>query len=988
MNISNFFKKNWIHFLVLAVMVIVTFAYFTPDFDGYAIKQHDVEMHKGMSNEIEYFREQTGEEPLWTNSMFGGMPAMQISTLYNGNIFQKAIIGFVRFWGVPAGIFLLHLVGFYILAMCLRIKPIIALFGALAFGLASYEIVILQAGHNSKAITVALMAPVLGAFIMTYRNNWKWGALLSGLFMTFQLAANHLQVTYYLGILLFFLGIYYLVKYIREKEIKKFVFATSGIIAGYIIALLINYGNITLTNDYAKYSIRGKNDITMNPDGSENNKPTSGLDLDYITNWSYGVGESFTLISPYVKGSHSAGILSTDFADDIDNSDLRKLQMAPVPLYWGDQPMTSGPVYLGIVCVFIAILGLVFLKDKIRFVFLGVAILALMLSWGKNFMGLTEFFVNNIPGYAKFRTVTIILVLLELITPLLAVLTLQKLVENRDEIKVEKKKLFITSGAVLGFMVILLVAGLGDNYVSSSDQNRIDQQVSNYYNQIMQLDPQTAESQGIDLNNQEQIQQILENQRSAMEDGYEVLKQERANLYKSSILRSIGFLILTIGLVALFFFTEIPSLAVISGLIVVLLLDLVNVDLNYLSKKEDERGNLVYWTPEGETLYPMVASQADESIMSKELAENPALQAKIDQAVNNAKRKADDLGLESNVRRRLIDSYRFQELNMNTDYRVLEYSNFWGSSRASYFHKSLGGYHGAKLRNIQNLFDFHIANSNNNVLNMLNVKYFIQGQQVRPNPFALGNAWLVENVKQVEDANAALLALGGQFEVVNKGSGQLLVNGTKEESKIVHGIESTLYVIQPGDTVRVPLSNGFKKGDVAYFVQDSQGGVDLMRAVDVDNDTTGSFSKLVQIELKESFNPRTDAIVEKDFADQLGKTYSGEGAISLTSYAPNKLIYKANVNDDKQLAVFSEIYYPEGWTATVNGKPAEIIKVDYLLRGLELPKGESTVEFNFDLPKLSFSNMLAVICTILLFGGIIGFYIIERKKKKDVSINN
>ena len=321
MALSNFFKNNWIHFAVLILFSIVTFAYFAPEFDRFSLKQHDVEQFKGMANETEMYREKYGEEPLWTNSMFGGMPTTQISTLYEGNIFQKAIIGFLRTFGVPSGTFLLHLIGFYILALCLRIKPIVAAVGAFAFAFATYEIVIIQAGHNSKAVTVALMAPVLGAFIMAYRTNWKWGALLSGLFMSFELASNHLQVTYYLGILLFFLGLYELIKALKEKQLKSFVIATVGIVGAYVLALFINYGNISLTQDYAKHTIRGGNDVTISPEGLEVTNNTSGLDKEYITSWSYGVGESFTLISPYVKGSASAGIVGSQFEEMIENSD-------------------------------------------------------------------------------------------------------------------------------------------------------------------------------------------------------------------------------------------------------------------------------------------------------------------------------------------------------------------------------------------------------------------------------------------------------------------------------------------------------------------------------------------------------------------------------------------------------------------------------------------------------------------------------------------
>lgn len=304
---NQFLKNNWPHFAVLAAFVVLMFAYFSPEFDGHNIKQHDVQQFKGMAQETIAFRERTGgEEPLWTNSMFGGMPTTQISILYTGNIFQRSLIGLQNTIGVPSAIFLMHLIGFYILAMCLGLRPIVGFIGAVAFGLASYEIVILQAGHNSKAMTVALMAPVLGAFIMAYRTNWKWGALLSGLFMSFQLASNHLQVTYYFAFLLFGLGVYELIRAVRASELKRFAITSASVLAAYLLAVGINYGNISLTNEYAKHTIRGGNDVTIQSDGQEAVKNTSGLDKDYITNWSYGIGESFTLVSPYVRGDRKS----------------------------------------------------------------------------------------------------------------------------------------------------------------------------------------------------------------------------------------------------------------------------------------------------------------------------------------------------------------------------------------------------------------------------------------------------------------------------------------------------------------------------------------------------------------------------------------------------------------------------------------------------------------------------------------------------------
>lgn len=981
MNIKSFFKNNWIHFVVLGVFLIVTVAYFSPEFDGYNIKQHDVEQHKGMSNEIAHHRELTGEEALWTNSMFGGMPGIQISTLYNGNIFQAALISFFVFIGVPSGIFILHLIGFYILALCLRLKPLIGMFGAFAYGFATYEIVILQAGHNSKAVAMALMAPVIGAFIMAYRRNWKWGVILSAFFMTWQLAANHLQVTYYMGILLFAIGLFELVRAIREKTIKKFGITSVAIIGGYLLALLINYGNITLTNDYAKYSIRGENDLTINPDGSKIVAPTDGLDRDYITNWSYGKGESFTLISPYVKGSHSAGLANTQFLEmaqnmDMPGDELKATLEVPVAVYWGDQPMTSGPVYLGIISVFLALLALFFVKDRMKWVIFGVSVLALMLSWGKNFMGLTDFFIDYVPGYSKFRTVTIILVLIELCAPLLAVYSLQMLYTEREKIKEQRKKFLYVSGGFLTFLLILLMSGLNDNYTSIQDnisiENAIARNEEGMMDQIQRMDPAVLKEQyGLNVNNPQELELFVSNQMTQVIDNYDKgylgLKKVRAKIYKSSVLRSLGIGFLGVALAALFFFTSVSSIVVTGGFIVLLLLDLVPVDRNYLGTETLPNGDYVHWVPEEEAQYPFAAMSADEAILQNEIKLNPGLEAKIKEGERKGKDKADRKGISGSVRRRVIDSYRFSVLNRNTNYRVFDYNGGWGSSRAAFFHKSLGGYHGAKLRNIQNLFEFHIARTNNQVLDMLNVKYFIQGENLRPNPNAMGNAWLVKEVKVLQNPDDEILALGSKFKLLNQGSGKILVNGEEKSEVIVFGGEKLDYLRAPGDTLPIPLSNGLSKGMKAIFVSDVNGKTDLVPEITLEMDTAKSFTSFVSIELLDRFEPRIQALILKDFSSKLSAiTYSGEGTVSMTSYAPNKITYKADLRG-KQLIVFSEIYYPEGWTAKVDNKEIDILKVNYLLRGLEVDGGQHKIEFVFDLPKLKNSNMLAVAGSVLLF---------------------
>lgn len=982
MTFKSFFKNNWIHFAALALFCIITFAYFAPEFDGFSVRQHDVEQHKGMANETEMHREKYGEEPLWTNSMFGGMPTTQISVYYEGNIFQKAIIGFLRTFGVPSGIFFLHLIGFYILALCLRIKPVVAAVGALAFAFATYEIVIIQAGHNSKAVTVALMAPVLGAFIMAYRSNWKWGALLSGLFMSFQLASNHLQVTYYLGILLFFLGFYELIKAVKEKQFKTFGLATVGIIAAYGLALFINYGNISLTQDYAKHTIRGGNDITINPDGTEVTNSSTGLDRDYITNWSYGVGESFTLVSPYVKGSASAGIVGSQFEEMVENSDRSRSEInqifnAQVPMYWGEQPIVSGPTYVGIVMVYLMMLGLVYVKDRRKWVLFFVGVLALMLSWGKNFMGLTDFFIDYVPGYNKFRTVTIIMVLIELVVPIIGIWFLDLILKEKEGGIKENKKPFLVSSAI--FFVVLLsvkMIGLGDGFTNEKERAQVDEIPTMVMQQLSQMEPEQLAQNNIDINNPQQVQSIIDQQTQSFEDEMTLYKGVRADIFNSSMNRSLLFTFLIIGLIALYFYTSVSPIIIVLGTGVFVLLDLVPVDLNYLNNEETTAGTYKHWMPIEQKLYPISAAPTDQQIMDAERV-NPKVNAAIEAGQREGIAKANELGYTGANKSRVVDAYKFSALNFATNYRVFTYDNPWGSSKTSYYHKNLGGYHGAKLRNIQNLFDFQLSQSNNKVFDMLNVKYFIQGESIRLNPTALGQAWFVKKVKTVDTPNDEIRALGASFDIKNSSRGQLVVNGEVVQQAKVYGAESINYVIG-SDTTRVPLTNGISKGMEIAFVSDVNGVTNLVPKATLEADTASSFNTLVSMTCLDVFEPSQEAVMLKSEAAKLSsKSYSGEGSIVMKSYKPNEIKYAVST-DSKQLAVFSEIYYPAGWKAFVDGKEVEIRKVNYLLRGVEVGAGNHEVVMKFDIPKLKTTNMFAVVGTgvlLILFG--LGFWKIK-----------
>ena len=967
---KQFFKSNWKHFAVIGIIILVSMIYFNLQFQGYGLKQHDIEQFGGASHEIQDYRERTGNETLWTNSMFGGMPSTQISVIYEGNYIKSTLNGFIKFLPPPAGAVILYMIGFYILMLCLKINPWVGLLGSIAFGFSSYDIIIIQAGHNTKALAVAFMAPVVGAFIMSYQRNLKWGVILSAIFMVLELSINHLQVTYYLGILLVGLGIVMFINALLKKELKRFIFATLGVGAAYIIALSVNYGNISMTTDYAKHTIRGGNDVTISPNGSSNEaNSTSGLDKDYITQWSYGVGESFTLISPYVKGGGTVALAESPFAEDVDKVELSPEQRKNVmnsPVYWGEQPMTSGPVYIGVVIIFLALLGLVFLQNPIKWALLGVTILTLALSWGKNFMGLTDFFLDNIPGYNKFRAVTIILVMVELCIPILGVLFLDLLVREREKIN-EKKKLFLlSSGIFIVFLFVVKTVGLGDGYASSNDQIQINSVEANLKNQILGMDPAILKSQyNLDINNPTQLDQFIKQQSTPYLDGFEGMKKVRETIFNDSMNRSILFTILALGLLAALFYTEIKSEIILISLVVLTAIDLIPVAKNYLGNQEQGNG-YKYWTEKGQTQYPMEASLADRTILDSELTQNSSLRGLIVKAETEGISKAMELELSGAAKTRVIDAYKFAALNRNTNYRVFDMSGGFNSANSSYFHKALGGYHGAKLRNIQNLFDFHITTSNYKVYDMLNVKYFISnGNQVQPNPSALGNVWFVSSIRTVANPNDEIRSLGSQLALENAFQGSLLVNGIPSTRTKAYTSDKIQYVLK-SDTIDVPMSNGLTEGIEAMFVMDLNGKTNLVPIQTLEMDTAKSFLKLVKIKNAKEFKPKQEAIMLSEEFTKVGKLkFDAQGQINMTSYSPNKITYTSNTNSD-QFAVFSEVYYPEGWIAKIDGKQVDIVKTDYLLRGLKVPAGKHKIEFTFDLPKYHTAGTLASIASILI----------------------
>lgn len=997
MAITSFFKRNWVHFAAVALFLIIGMIYFSKQLQGYGLKQHDIEQSIGMAHEIDVYREHhDGEEPLWTNSMFGGMPAMQVSTFYHGNWFSEITIWFLTTFPSPMGIVILYMLCFYAALSMMKVNRWVAIIGALTFAFLSYDIIILQAGHNSKGVAIAFMAPVIGAFYMAYRRNWVWGVILSAVFMAFEMAANHLQVTYYLGFLLLALGLVEVYRVIREKNYMHFLKVTFGIVAAYGLALVVNFGNIKLTSDYAEYSIRGANDLTINPDGTSNaSNSTEGLNRDYVVEYSLGKDESFTLISPYVKGGGSMFASMSPFAEDIqNNANLSQDQVEMAMnnnIYWGDQPSVAGPVYLGVILVLLALLGLVYVKDPMKWALLAATVITLMLSWGKNYMGLTNWFLDNVPGYDKFRAVTIILVIVELCVPLLAILFLDKLVKEREQIKANIRPFYITLGAFFLLLVILRVGGIEKSYLSERerDPETRERQAGMVMEQIQRMTPEQLAERGINPNDPAQIAQIIDGQKKAFDENMQTMQIVRKDIFNASMNRSILFLVLGGVCLFLLFKTSVPTAASLAGLGLLMVVDTMSVSRNYLNNEELGSGYR-YWDTYLNTRYPISEEEGDKTIIDTESALSPNVRKAVEAGRREGERKALELDAVGSESKRIEDAYAYAALNEKTNYRVLDYSGMFGSARASYFHKSLGGYHGAKLRSIQNLYYFHIITSNNKVLNMLNVKY-LQQQTSQDGPLlstidtnAMGNGWFVKKARVVPDANTEIRALGAKFDMKNEAAGKLIVNGMVVQQATLYGGEKLSYLMPGKDSIRVSLANGVPKGMKVYFVQDVNGRTLAVPQQTIDNDTTGrSFTKLVSYVVTEEFDLPNEAIVRQDMAGKLSqKQFGGEGTVKMTSYSPKKLTYDVNASD-KGLVVFSEIYYPEGWTATIDGKPAEILRVNYLLRGLEVPKGSSKVEFTFDLPKFHSYNNISRITSLLILLLIAGAGYFSLRKRKE-----
>ncbi|TDE28868.1 MULTISPECIES: YfhO family protein [Flavobacterium] len=795
-------NKFYPHALAIFGFVVISLLYFYPVLQGKQIFQSDIVQYTGMAKEQNDFRVTDDVEPYWTNSAFGGMPTYQLGAKYPHD-YIGAIDDALRFLPRPADYLFLYFLGFYGLMLVLKVDPLKAFFGALAFGLSTYLIIILGVGHNAKAHAIAYMPLVIAGFILVFQKKYILGGLITLFATALEINANHFQMTYYLLIFLLILSAYFIYQQVKEKEYKSLLYSV-GILAGAgILAIGANATNLLATSEYADFSIRGKSELTFNPNGSKN-ETTSSMSKDYITEYSYGVMESFNLIAPRLFGGSNNEAVGKDsnmyefmIGQGVPEDQATDF-VSGMPTYWGDQPIVAAPAYIGIVVFFLAILALFIDKRKIKYVFLSGSIVALVLSWGKNFPILTDFFIDYVPMYDKFRAVSSIQVVLELCFPVLAIMGLQSFFKLDK--KLQWKALYETTILGLGIILILF---LSKSMFSFSGGN----------------DAYFQESYGPEFVN--------------------ALKLDRMSLYSADLLRSGFFIVLTAGVLWLFIKDRFAhnTAIIIVGLLMVS--DLFFVDKKYVSGKDFVSGSQVE--------VPFQESPSDTEILKD-----------------------------------------------TANYRVFEVGDIMGA-RASYFHKSIGGYSAVRPRRMQQLIDYQISKNNIEVLNMLNVKYVIQKDKEGKefpvsNPAVNGNAWFVSQVK--------------------------LVNSADEEMKALDSLDSK--------NVAVVNSKDFE-------------------------------------------------IKNKAFAKDSSAT------IILENYKPNYLKYVSN-NSNEGLAVFSEMYYGKGWNAYIDGKSVSHIRVDYVLRALDIPTGKHTIEFKFEPQVIKTGSTITLISSIGMLLLLVGGIYFERKK--------
>ncbi len=827
----KFLKKYLLDILAVIMFAVIAFVYFMPaDMEGRILFRHDSAAGKGMGHEKELFYQQTGETTRWTNSLFGGMPTYQMSPSYDSGKVLTQVVNAYHLW-LPDYVWyvFVYLLGFYILLRAFNFRQSLAALGSIVWAFSSYFFIIIAAGHIWKVWALAYLPPMIAGVVLAYRGKYLKGLLLTAVFTAFEVYANHVQMTYYYLFIILFMVIAFLVDAIQKKKLAQFGKATAVCAAGALIGIALNLSNLYHTWQYGQETMRGKSELVKK---NSANQTSSGLDRDYITQWSYGIDETWTLLVPNAKGGASVPLAQNEKA--MEKADPNFVQIyQQLGQYWGNQPGTSGPVYVGAFVMMLFVLGLFIVKGPMKWALLAATILSILLSWGRNFMPFTNFFLDYVPMYAKFRTVASILVIAEFTIPLLAMMALKKVVDEPEILTGKVKWVYASLGLTAGFCLLFaLMPGLFFPDFVSVQETQALQQLPNEY-----------------------VGPIMSN-----------LTEIRKGIFTADCWRSFWIILIGFAFLMLYKYKKLGAQFMIAGIAVLCLVDMWMVNKRYLY---------------------------DDMFVDKMERDAPQQMTETDKIILRDKA---------------------------LDYRVLNLaSNTFNENETSYYHKSIGGYHAAKLRRYQEMIDAHISpemkkvasavaeaggdmtkvngDSIFPVLNMLNAKYFImplQGGQTVPlqNPYAYGNAWFVDKVKYVDNANQEIDGVG-------------------------------------------------------------------------------------------KVNLRHEAVADAKFKEQLGESVKQDDTsiVKLTEYKPNNLTYEVKSNKGGVI-VFSEIYYP-GWTATVDGQPAELGRVNYILRALNVKAGNHKVVLDFHPASVKKTETVAYVAyAVLALLIILGVVTTWRKEKK------
>jgi len=817
MKITESLKRLAPYILSIILFIVISFAYFNPVLDGKKLPQMDNTHARGMAKElVDFEKNNPGEYSGWTNSMFSGMPAYQIKgpRTFNIHYYIYRLVSLNLPYTTVAILFI-YMLGFYILLITLKVDKWVSFIGALAFGFSTFNIIYILAGHITKTYAIGFMAPVIAGVILTFRKKYIAGGILTTIALGMEIAVNHVQITYYLAIAI---AIYALVEFIysaKQKDFKPFFMSSVVLILAAVLAVGPNITNLLTTWEYGEESIRGKNELTEKKIDNE-----SGLDKEYAFAWSYGKTETFSLLIPNAVGGGSGQIGNVEGAlDDVDRQ--FKQVIAGWQQYWGAQSFTVGPVYFGAIVCFLFILGLFYVRGRIKWWIFAGTVLSVLLSWGSNFSWFNDLFFEYFPLYNKFRTPMTTLMIAQVLVPFLAVLALWEIIKDPAIIRQNKRGFFIALAITGGLSLLFgLLPSLFTDFINASDKRILD-----YYE--AQVGAQT-------------INALVDN-----------LAKARATIVRQDAFRSFAFIALAAVALWLFYKKTIKRNHVIIALGILILVDLWVIARRYVNQ---------------------------DSFVSERTAKNEFV-----------KSPADEVILKD------TDSY-FRVFNISRDP--------FKEVHTSYFHKSIGGYHGAKLQRYQDLIEYYLTPSmdiirktlqdsvktqsihtvlqQQQVLNMLNARYIIVNPQGMPliNTSAFGNAWTVENIEMVPNADEEINALS-------------------------------------------------------------------------------------------EFNLQNTAVIEDEFADYIAdfkpqpKDSGNISLIKLTTYEPNFLQYQANMKKD-ELVVFSEVYYPKGWNAYIDGKKKEHIRANYILRAMIVPEGNHLIEFRFEPQSLATGRTLASVSSIVV----------------------